>query len=275
MSSDESKVISDIQRGQFSRLRSPPSQWSSQISDPSNQTSNQTWNPDGATPFAVITLEPTVHPFTNAVDVCLGLSEYSTGTNAHLVPSLGSIWDGNGISKGLGGELRDSVQEMKDDMDAVQRRTEYANSTWRNGWQEASWFTAQIMYETIMAVAPDLEQTVKDFLGDPNANFAMARIEGQLEDSQKPIDHSALFRFISLNKSEELADRHGAEHQLTRGSWRVAEDKVERHLVRMPDRSTVSIPYVSDCLVTLFDEVKWDSFKQAVAAAHAEPVGSP
>ncbi|GFZ43491.1 hypothetical protein JCM24511_01211 [Saitozyma sp. JCM 24511] len=274
MSSDESKVLFDSQRGMFAGLRSPPNQWSTQISDTSNQPSDQTWDPDGAIPFAVITLEPTLHPFTKAVDVCLGLSDYSTGTNAYLVPSLGCIWDGNGRSKGLAEELRDSVLEMKEAMDAVQRSTEYANRTERNAWQDSSWSTAQILYDTIMKVAPDLEQTVQDFLGNPNANFEMARIENQLEDSQKPINHSTLFRLISLKKSENLANRHGAPDHLTRGSWRVAEDKVETHLVRMPDRSTISIPYVSDCLVTLFDQVKWNSLKQEVEAAHDEQAGS-
>jgi hypothetical protein len=142
MSSDESKVIFDIQRGRFGRLRITPNQWSTQISDTSNQTSNETWNPDRAMPFAVITLEPTEHPFHHGVDVCLGLSDYSTGTNSHLVASLGSIWDGNGSFKGLAEVLRDSVLEMKDDMDSRQRSIEHANSNERGGWQEDSWFTA-------------------------------------------------------------------------------------------------------------------------------------
>jgi hypothetical protein len=276
MSSDESKVEFDIRRGKFVRLRTPPYQWSRQISDTSNQPSDsdQTWNPNGAMPFAVITLEPTQHPFTKAVDVCLGLSDYSTGTNAHLVPCLGSIWDGNGSSKGLGEELRDSVLEMKDNMDSTQRGIENANRTARNAWQDSSYFTAQIMYDTVMRFAPNLEATVEDFLSDPDTNFEMARIENQLEDSQKPIDHSTAFRFISLEKSEKLANLHGAEEHLSRGLWRVAENKVETRLIMMPDRSTISIPYVSDCLVTLFDQVKWDSFEKAVEAAHDEQGGS-
>jgi hypothetical protein len=261
MSSDESKVEFDIRRGKFVRLRTPPYQWSRQISDTSNQPSDsdQTWNPNGAMPFAVITLEPTQHPFT---------------TNAHLVPCLGSIWDGNGSSKGLGEELRDSVLEMKDNMDSTQRGIENANRTARNAWQDSSYFTAQIMYDTVMRFAPNLEATVEDFLSDPDTNFEMARIENQLEDSQKPIDHSTAFRFISLEKSEKLANLHGAEEHLSRGLWRVAENKVETRLIMMPDRSTISIPYVSDCLVTLFDQVKWDSFEKAVEAAHDEQGGS-
>ncbi|GFZ43490.1 hypothetical protein JCM24511_01210 [Saitozyma sp. JCM 24511] len=269
MHSDKSKVVEDSQR---IRLDFPTQLTAEHWSTEASNLADESWNSDGAVPFAVITLEPTKDFLQDTVAVSLGLSEYSAERHAHITPSLGSLWDGKAVGghrhQGLREALRDSVRDLKDTMDIYQAESESTHleqpnsETSRQGSTPSWFFSAQIMCDTIMAFAPILEGTVRSFLEDPESNFEMSQINSQLEGSEKPINHSDLFRFVSFKTAKALAWHPQVEEVYTHGLWRVDDGKVETHDVRTPDESTVQIPYASDCLLTLFEGVKWDSCEQ-------------
>jgi hypothetical protein len=271
MHSDDSKVVEDSQR---IRLDFPTQLTAEQWSTENSDLSADSWNTDGAIPFVVITLEPTKDYLQDTVAVSLGLSDYSTERHADLAPSLGSLWDGKSAGghryPGLRETLRDSARDLKETMDIYQAESEATHLERPNSETETSrqgsrpsWFlSAQIMYDTIMAFSPILEETVRSFLEDPDSNFEMSQINSQLEESQKPINHADLFRFVSFKTAKALAFHPQIGEVYNRGLWRVADGKVETHDVRTPDESTAQIPYASDCLLTLFEGVEWNSDEQ-------------